>query len=1849
MENDLLNFDEVVQAHELAKQRHPAFQQMSLADFAKMGDQALGRPVFSAGATSAVGRGIKNISGSFDALLEPVGTVVGAGMENLGNRFSPKVGQVSRQVGEGLPRAVADMAMVLGPGAPLKLAGLASGAAKAYSDTGSPVAGGVAALGLGTLPKFAGAGIQAATRLSKPLGAATEKVAGGGFAGLLERGIEYGGAQAGGLVNQELVRQGTNAALGQFKEGLNPFTEENILPTAIGSLAFGVVDAPMLARGYRASADGSPTPFSLLNALSPERPIARSLADYQRQQSAVAEVRHQVAKQERDAVNTLKMDPSSLDKFDEDAAIQDMLSEGNPNTLPTEADLVQRINTIPDPQIKDALTRFQEVLNAVPDEQPTKPVVAPEATVTLPGQPAAETPKATPKAKSKKGGKKPDALAEALTQGEDQAAKASESDSNLLEGDDLNEAELQAELQADLDAVPTVVTKKELLPVMDKVHEVSNGNMEQVARSAEALVKEPITPEMVGSKQIDVDIAKNAALKRAQELGVAPGASPQEVLLKSTEQFFTKLFTIRGHSPEENVRLTNIAVKMAMMAGEQNLGTQVVNNPNPGENFTGFGKPGLVNSIVSLSKVNVGMGREVENALSFFSFGHELSHLALQNPGDKLGQLVAELRVAAKQNTPEENAVITETLLRSVFPREFIPEEMMKGASQARQEIYAQGDSSEAISDWAGLLAMGLTSKSPAQIKNLSDALMFGPDRVRDFSNALYSDLSSVLDGVAAFTQSQTANKGVGDRTATALANVKSLLLHNASTERMVNAVREIASRQAPRVFENDLPTVSRDLYRSLIQKDDSIKELDLGETFKMFKQAGEFLTKAGWESKSKLYKFGQNFVPMGQRAKSNPEIRPIVDLGYSFASIATKMSEKMFAPFLDKSGKLDEKFMVRMMNPSEGVNRALNELALKMNEAERWYSDEEFAAATKGLSKDDQAFVKDAVHRVSQANQMAAAERVRGYETQIKNMMTTIVMQKAHMFGRKVTEAEADAISESIYSSTILGQPAQARTGDVPVEVLRRLTNYSQSMKMPLENFKEAMLGKGGAGKPWWTSEVRLGNHYLSWKDDQGKPVVVAYNSKFDANKRKLAEESKGRKVSEWNKHDRFEAFKDLSPDLVQRYAAADKVLFEKALAHIDITPEIRKDLEDLYQPGMGASEMITPPSLQQRELVGGREELNLMAGVIHYLNSTAMGLAKRYVKGRVPIALHTPELRLESNRGLQNEMRTYIQDIINMPGKELHTLKNMVFFNYLAGNLSAMLVEPTQQFIAHVPYLVREGAGVGQAYKEVLGSLPEAASYAWTSKGPSKVTDPLKHKNILRAIEEQVINKGFLQDVSQFEDVNVVNLHNLATGGPMVKAGNLAKNKLYWVFAAMRNMYAASTQLNSAAAFISSYDFHLKRALKSESSAEAAHEAAYNFARTAVRTTMYGGGRAARPLGIAKFGQAQGIASLAYSLQSYTFNTMSMMARLGREMISRSVPKEEQASARKAFGLMMGTQFLLGGALGLPLTSAVIGLIDQFYPEAELRKKLRSGSDSVGEYLGSLVSDDAELGQTLSTGVLNGIGNALGPIDFGSRFQLGNAFGVNSFDGFSFQNLFGPAANMMANYTKGASAALSGDLQELKRNIAPASVRGLVELHHNDWKERDRQGKLLFEPTATELAARVVGFRPRRLNEHYEKIRIMRQSEEVMSKKVQRFHEELADLLAQGNGEAVRQQLLTKAQELPGYDPRSGARRVVEIVQDRSTPVDVSRQGRKITADENARILGTFQPGGVSRPNEVQLLQQRKLLERQIGIPGAGRLSRGEISQASMVDRLMQMNPVLTTRQAKAMVEQMMSPRRF
>jgi len=68
-------------------------------------------------------------------------------------------------------------------------------------------------------------------------------------------------------------------------------------------------------------------------------------------------------------------------------------------------------------------------------------------------------------------------------------------------------------------------------------------------------------------------------------------------------------------------------------------------------------------------------------------------------------------------------------------------------------------------------------------------------------------------------------------------------------------------------------------------------------------------------------------------------------------------------------------------------------------------------------------------------------------------------------------------------------------------------------------------------------------------------------------------------------------------------------------------------------------------------------------------------------------------------------------------------------------------------------------------------------------------------------------------------------------------------------------------------------------------------------------------------------------------------------MMARYFRETIDTQLPVSERKAARKAAAQMFFTQVALTGALGLPMASGILRIIEAVFPESELEKDLRLG----------------------------------------------------------------------------------------------------------------------------------------------------------------------------------------------------------------------------------------------------------------------------------------------------------------
>jgi len=356
-----------------------------------------------------------------------------------------------------------------------------------------------------------------------------------------------------------------------------------------------------------------------------------------------------------------------------------------------------------------------------------------------------------------------------------------------------------------------------------------------------------------------------------------------------------------------------------------------------------------------------------------------------------------------------------------------------------------------------------------------------------------------------------------------------------------------------------------------------------------------------------------------------------------------------------------------------------------------------------------------------------------------------------------------------------------------------------------------------------------------------------------------------------------------------------------------------------------------------------------------------------------------------------------------------------------------------------------------------------------------------------------------------------------------------------------------------------------------------------------------------------------------------------LAFMARLTKESIGKQgLTAEETSAARKATGLMFGTQFLLAGVMGMPIVAAGIALIEQFYPEAEIKKNLRKA------FVG-LAGDDLEMGHTIADGALNGVLN-LTAADFGSRFQLGNLLGVSPYDGFSWKNLIGPSASMMENYVKGAQHLAQGEVGDAVEKFSPAGTRGMVRMLNDGWVVRDQNERLIFEPTGLEKGLIAAGFKPKRLNQYYEQQAIQLRSEKNTQQERQDFYVDMAKLALRGEYQKVRDSLSQKQREWAPYDAQEGVRRITEVAQGMTTPRDLSRESKPDT-------LGLYPTAPVQSETERLVLRQQ--LGQQLGLPPSS--NHTALQAAQLVDQLRAANPNLSYQQALLMVEQSMRPRSF
>jgi hypothetical protein len=1351
----------------------------------------------------------------------------------------------------------------------------------------------------------------------------------------------------------------------------------------------------------------------------------------------------------------------------------------------------------------------------------------------------------------------------------------------------------------------------------------------------------------------------------ARSIGIDPKvnrSNDPQTLLRSFKDYITwKFGEVMGMPKDQLDSLMPMALKVAEILGHTQGETRVL----PAEGGASFYMPSrgnLPNAFIGLAHKGTGnMARDFYTALH--TLAHELTHgIAQQIEGKTAGRASPEMveswqkafAMAEKLSTSDMGETLMMTM-KSIAP---------EGAAELlsyRKDFYPETavGRHEFLADMTAAITVAAVSPKKGRFQFAEDVIRFAPQEVRGLMTSLYRTMAQAFNAVVEYGKKlfgwRKETTSLGEQVQE---NLRKLLKANDEADAAVEA---FMLHDALRTAEPYSP----------------VKGIDYARAERLFEMANK--ENEGWDPE--LLKFVQeeshkvvpqaDYTPVGlgerlhwwdklkampQLVRDFPQMVDTARLGRNWFGMVSEATMKMWEHMVDPvTKKYDIEGFQRLIKEDTDVNKAFSAVALRQQDP--GLNGQRLTAAQKTgipeyakLNEVDKAFIDQKLDQVSAAVMAGAAMRTEGYRANIGHHAATVLMSHDRSMrwdqADKLGRALVDLFLEPDRKTDPVLQRREAEALEVVktyenTEVLKNAVDLVQELIPTFQRTRTQLMGEwredsgSFGGRPGYLPEVRLGRYHIAYKQKGKEPSYIAFKDKADFDKRLASLNERNQKgelefLKVFDKEDQSDRYKGLQPDMLSTLAEADAVLLNKVINKLSQThPESQewvKELREEFQPGQGAAGLVESPYMKNRRLYGGREELNIAAGVLHYVNSTAHGTSKMFAKGQRRLVLNDPGL--VANPNLRGEARKYLSEILDPKGRELTGLKNLAFFHFLGFNPSQFFVEMTQQFVTHVPALLNQGMGFGEAYRETFKALKDSYRGQWVTKG--EYGNAEETRAMREAVEKNIADKGWVQELFHLEeDVPFINSRNMLTGkGSVLNKEQVVGNALYHTLKLARNFYSLSVAWNTRAAFLSSFRMY-KRQGKS-------YEEAFKLSDDLSRESMFGGGKASRPLFFLTGPLGSTVGGVMYILQSYTYNAIAQQARyLQRAIKGTNLTQQERRAAGRAAGAAIMSQVALGGILGLPFASQIFALIEQLFPDSEPKKELR-------KVFTGLFEDNEKLGHFVADAAMDGLFNSATPLDMSARFQLGGLMGVDPYGGFSWANVVGASADMLERFFQAPQMVSEGRYGDAATQFLPGVPRRAVRLAADGWDVRNKDGRLDVELSKTEAGLYGLGFMPKRVSQHRKLNSMKMRSEQVASREQKRFHQELAQAYREGKVSEVRGALTRRGFETEGYDAAEGARRVAELILEQTLPFDPVRSTSRVGQPYNAQKLYPRYPIGVS---ESERLRMRQRIVESLGVRAP--MTRTSEREASAVDQLMQANPSMSRAEAKEMLRRAMGQR--
>lgn len=1309
--------------------------------------------------------------------------------------------------------------------------------------------------------------------------------------------------------------------------------------------------------------------------------------------------------------------------------------------------------------------------------------------------------------------------------------------------------------------------------------------------------------------------------------------------------YFYKTFLAQGE-PEAQAKLkTRVALRLIARFSKVKLPVEFQDMPQS--------VPGQVKGMVDVSSTSARVqlpppkkGEQFDQLL--VTAAHELGHVLVKtaHSGQSLARnatkALHEAVNALAKTKPEDAYDFLHVMHMLLSPEEAVlPSPISPAATMS--DAYAN----EFLSEFAGLLALGFRNGKGR--RTLQELLQFSKKELRQLSFGIFREVTDVWDAALEWLKtrghSRTTIEEFG-RLRESLSELLNTAKQAEEVERLFYSINETRFWN-PNVDLAEAAKHNNERYTRIVPGEVGDK-VTFHRIIKDYEHATGLRDVGG-----RRIRFLDWVKPMAQFVqdirRDTPSAVPFFLLGLDYPSIVSNhTSEILSRVWVGPNGKFDWQRLRWLGIEGTKQHKAFNEIALRENERvgkegatslmtrkER----EEFSPTYRSLSEEDKYKIDLSLHQFAEMSRLSARIQVdmkrksyielfaRRLQSKVPDMYDDEARWWVHsMFNLFIDlptrPSDFDQQLEGLIRQLVSPREAFKGVG-LKEDAAKAILRDVQALRNVFDKFQDLLLGPFDPftgkrpGKAFYMPEVRYLEWHVTWSDKNGQRHLEHYRTREETGLRlqKLREqESRGEieNVRAYNRLDKNYLRKQLPRnELLESFAREEEAYIRRVLDDIikeDVNAEEFADaFLESYVPGAGVREAEVSPYLKPRDFVPGRETINMVEGFLHYNDAIAHKLAREYVKQGAITIMNNPDMR--RNPAIRNRFMDWVEFVVNPEGKEWVTLKNLIFFNYLGLNPSSLLVEACQQLLTVAPGLIREfpELGIKNSYAAIKDAIQTWGKGERESGRLVFKDDPILTYAFQRAENEAVINTGFLGELYGERDFEFARSRSFALGSGILGESRdvLLRKPLYQLLSFARNFYGLSTQFNSAISFIAAFKNAMKRHKGNV-------EKAYIDAKLFNATTLFGGGRVVRPAFLQGMGNWTGLGGVIYALNSYTFNTIFMMARLFKEAIGReTLSPAERRAAMKGAGMMFGTQVAFAGLLGLPMVGGLLTAIDKLYPEAEVRANLR-------EAIASMFTDDQELGLRISDAVLTGAFSA-SPLELGARFSLGSAFGVSAYEGFSWQNLAGPAASMLENWYKGLSAALQGNFREATYKLLPVGLRNVVRSVVDDGAIRDQRERLIGNLTPFEHVSQALGFTPKRMSDFYTELALQEGAKKAYESRSYAYRNEIANRILKGDIQGAKKILDSME---PEYDPADMLRSAVELAQERKYPRDVTAHVPKGMAERALRLHRLFPSWKERQPTETERLLERKNIEAKFGYYGTGVPTTGELIRAALAD---------------------------